>query len=528
MMIKKTLAREVPRAGTHPHAAAPVPALTGPMSRERLKPAGRDNFILSTDSYKFSHAKMFAPNIHNAHYYLSNRKGGRFKEAVVFGLQHELIKLAGAVITPEAIAEARSFVRPHFREAEQSTQGGHTVRMAAPSLFEEDNWSYIARVHAGHLPLRIKALPEGTLAPEGSALLTVEATDPKCFWLPGFVEGRLQHLWFPMTVATQSREWKKIIAAGLSRTTGSLDGLTLKLHDFGFRGVECDEAAALGGAAHLVNCEGTDNLPALKLSRYSYGEWMAGYSVPAAEHSTITSWGEKMEAEAYRAILRAFPNAVVSVVSDSYDIDHAVSHVWGEVLKDEVKARQYPVVIRPDTGDPADMVLNVFTRLGAKFAEDVRVNAHGFKELPPYLAVIQGDGIDGDRIQRIIDTLVGAGWSTGSLVFGSGGGLLQKHNRDSLRVAYKLSAIERDGKWTDVQKKPKSDPSKASFAGRMKVVQGKLGLQTLRLEAPGENLLQTVFENGHIVRSTNLQEVRLRAALGDEWATPYGLGRSAA
>ena len=243
------------------------------------------------------------------------------------------------------------------------------------------------------LPISIKAVPEGMVVPTRNVLFTMENTDPKCFWLTNYLETLLVQVWYPMTVAQNSRFQKKIISDWLGRTgtaNGENDGLLFKLHDFGYRGVSSVESAALGGAAHLVNFMGTDTMAGYIMARQCYDEPMAGVSIPAAEHSTMTSWTRDREADAYRNMLTQFPTGLVAVVSDSYDIINACENIWGKDLKEMVETREGTLVVRPDSGDPPVIVVQVLNALGGAFADGITRTATGHKLLPRFLRVIQG------------------------------------------------------------------------------------------------------------------------------------------
>ena len=344
--------------------------------------------------------------------------------------------------------------------------------------------------------------------------MTVENTDDEAYWLTNWLETLLVQVWYPSTVATQSRAMKQVLLRFLSET-GNPNLIGFKLHDFGFRGVTCPEQAALGGAAHLVNFQGTDTIPGLLLARQFYGCEMAGFSIPAAEHSTITSWGEEHELDAMRNMLTQYPTGLVACVSDSFDIFRACSEYWGRELKDAVLARDGVLVVRPDSGDPPTVVVEVLTRLGEAFGTST--NSLGFKVLHPKVRVIQGDGIDFTMLGRILSATKDAGWSADNIAFGSGGGLLQKLNRDTQRFAFKCSSIVVGDEVRDVFKRPVTDGGKKSKAGRLKLIRGGDGqLQTVReSEMLGQpNLLQTVFENGDVLRSDSFTEIRVRAAEG--------------
>ncbi len=282
----------------------------------------RHNPILLTDGYKPSHHKQYPPEVTHTFAFLESR-GGPFDQTTFFGLQY-LLKayLAELTITHEDVEEAYAFFAEYFQN---------------PTVFNREGWEYIVREHAGKLPLEVRAVPEGQRIPIKNALLTVTNTDPKVPWLPGYFEPLFVQLWYPISVATQSRAMKDIILANLQET-GTPELIPYKLHDFGLRGVSSIETAQIGGAAHLLNFEGTDTLPGIIHARRYYGKHMAGGSIPAAEHSTITSWRREREVDAYRNILKQFPSALVAVVSDSYDIEHACRELWGNQLKQDVLA----------------------------------------------------------------------------------------------------------------------------------------------------------------------------------------------
>lgn len=213
--------------------------------------------------------------------------------------------------------------------------------------------------------------PFGADATDGGAapvLFTIENTDPECFWLTNYLETLLVQVWYPITVCTGSREQKRLIGRYLNETADSIEGVFFKLHDFGFRGVSSCESAALGGLAHLVNFRGTDTLVSLLAGREYYHCDMAGFSIPASEHSTITSWGREHEVDAFRNMLLSYPSNGVACVSDSYDVWQACDKLWGQELHDLVVERDQRhgvLVIRPDSGDPPEVVHRVLDILGA-------------------------------------------------------------------------------------------------------------------------------------------------------------------
>lgn len=457
-----------------------------------------DNILLLTDSYKVSHWRQYPPRTTRVYSFFESR-GGQFPDVVFFGLQYFLKRyLEGEVVTAEKIAEASEYYDLHF--------GGDV------SLFNAAGWEYIRSHHGGRLPLHIRAVREGSVVGTSNVLMTVENTDPNVPWLTNYVEGLLSQVWYPSTVATQSRAMKRLIEH-YAEFTGVDGGVDFKLHDFGFRGSTSPESSALGAAAHMVNFKGTDTVPGLMLARKYYHEQMAGYSIPAAEHSTITSWGRDNEVAAYRNMLVSFPAGLVAVVSDSYDIFDACERLWGDELKAEVLARDGTLVVRPDSGDPPAVVTRVIDILGERFG--TTTNRAGFTVLDPHVRVIQGDGIDIDMLEKILKAMVAHGQSIENIAFGSGGGLLQKVNRDTQKFAFKCSAIEVDGEWRDVMKDPITDPGKRSKAGRLALVYDGDGYRTVPEGdfVESANLLEPVFRDGRVLRDQVFGSVRELASL---------------
>jgi len=269
----------------------------------------------------------------------------------------------------------------------------------------------------------------------------------------------------------------------------------------------------VGGSAHLVNFQGTDTLSAIMLARKIYNEPMAGFSVPAAEHSTITSWERKGELKAYENMLKQFPSGTVAIVIDSYDVYKACRDLLGKELKSEVLERDGVLVLRPDSGDPVEVLLKLFAIAGDAFG--YYTNDKGYKVLNDKVRILQGDGIDYEMIIKIYNALEENLWSGDNITFGSGGGLLQKNlDRDTQKFAFKCAAIKVNNVWIDVMKDPITDPGKKSKAGRMKLIHENGTLKTVREEESDlPNILVPVFENGHIVKEYTFTEIRERAEL---------------
>lgn len=456
----------------------------------------QDNIILLSDSYKVSHWKQYPPNTTNVYSYYESR-GGQFDTTTFFGLQY-IIKehLAGKRVSMGDIDEAEKLYEAHFGSKE---------------MFNRKGWERIAFVHGGRLPVRIKAVPEGTRVPTGNVLMTVENTDPQAFWLTNFLETLLCQVWYPTTVATLSGAVRDMILASLERT-GDPALIDFKLHDFGFRGVSSVESAGIGGGAHLLNFIGTDTVRGITFLQEYYGATeMTGFSVPASEHSTMTSWGRDHEVDAYRNMVEQYGDSpFYSVVSDSYDVFNAAKNIWGGQLRDAVMAAPGTLVVRPDSGYPPHVVTYLLEILGNQFGKTK--NDKGYKVLNPKVRVIQGDGLDLKMIENILKTMEHEGWSADNVVFGMGGGLLQNVNRDTQRFAFKCSSAVVDGERRDVYKQPVTDQGKDSKRGRLALIDD-FGLKTVGEDETDEykDLLETVFEDGWIAKEQNVTDIRKRA-----------------
>ena len=294
--------------------------------------------------------------------------------------------------------------------------------------------------------------------------------------------------------------------------TGDPSTIDFKLHDFGARGVSSEESAGLGGLAHLVNFQGTDTITALLYGRRYYDIDMAGFSVPAMEHSTVTSWGREGEVDSYRNMVKVNgkPGGIVSVVSDSYDIFKACE-MWGTVLKQDVLDSGATLVVRPDSGDPADIVSKCLKILDKYFGHTV--NDRGFKVLNN-VRVLQGDGINHQSIRSILYTITLAGYSADNVTFGQGGALLQIVNRDDQKFAMKCSAAYINGEWVDVFKDPITDTGKRSKKGQMVLIETDNGFKTVTTDdadyalVKDQDVLEVVYSMGKLIREMTFDEVR--------------------
>lgn len=462
-----------------------------------------------TDSYKHSHFKQLPPGTTSLFCHLMPRMGA-FPETQWFGIQG---------ILKNYFTEKHSNGLYPLTMAHVNYAGPRVERHGEP--FNWAGWERIVKAHGGHIPMRIRAVREGVTIPNQNILLSCESTDPQLPWVSDFFEPILERAWYPSTVATQGRYIKREILKRLRETSDLVEEIiNSRLHDFGARGVSSGESAAIGDAAHLVNFTGTDTMEGLEYVADFYHEDMAGFSIPAMEHLTVTIWGQEFEMAAYENMLDQFtsPGAAaqkfpfIACVSDSYSLDNAVENIWCKKLRQKVIDSGSTVVVRPDSGDPEESVLKTLRALADGYG--YVKNSKGFKVLN-HVAVIQGDGINFKSICEIGPAVAKAGFSTSNLAYGSGGALLQKVNRDTQGIAYKGSHATIHGRSVGFNKNPVTDPGKASMAGWLDLVQRDGKYETIRTvgKPAADSVMGTVWESG-VMDDDTFAEIRKRALVG--------------
>lgn len=398
---------------------------------------------------------------------------------------------------------------------------------------EDFDCSHLEALHElGFLPIRIKAINEGFRVPMGVPVLTIVNTLPEFFWLTNYLETAISAgLWKAMTSATIAFEYKRLLMRYAKKTGGALSGVIFQAHDFSFRGMSGIEDAIVSGSAHLTSFQGTDCVPSIcYLNKYYDANAhvsVVGSSVPATEHSVMCCTGKEGEFNTIkRLITEVYPEGIVSVVCDSYNFWECLS-VYIVGLYAEIKARNGKVVIRPDSGNPVDIICGDLNEkagspafLGAlQVLWDIfggRINAEGYKELDSHIGLIYGDAITVDRASLILQIMEEKGFASSNIVFGVGSYTYQYVTRDTFGFAMKATSCVVNGKRHAIFK----DPITASDGNKKKSAKGLLSVdldvETGRFKLfdnvteDGETrgYLETVFEDGAMIPRTNLAEIR--------------------
>lgn len=468
-----------------------------------------NNILLQTDVYKMGHMEQYAPGCNKVYSYLTARSDKNFDETVFFGLQYYIKRYLSAPITPEMGEEFLTY-----------------RKMILGNNSEEIEAKIRALCQLGYLPIEIKAVEEGAIMPVRNVLMTITNTHPDFYWVVGFMESLLLKLWYTITVATCSQQYRKIVNRYFNETDeeAMAPAKDFQVHDFGYRGDASEEGAAISGVAHLLSFLGSDNVPALPCAVEFYNADVNGepilLSVPASEHSVMCSFGREDEIGAFRHMLELYPTGIVSIVSDTFDV-YKVLTDFAEILKEDILKRDGKVVFRPDSGNPEYIICGnpdaeqgsnewkgAIRLLDEKFGSSL--NSKGYKVLNPKVGLIYGDGMYLERYVRTLERLKEMGYAASNLVIGVGG-ILRNHSRDTLGFAIKATYVEVNGEPREIEKDPITDRKKKSHKGLLnlqKVEDRYITKDQCNVAEEVDSLLQVVYKDGHLIKETSLSEIR--------------------
>lgn len=490
--------------------------------------------LFATDSYKLGHIEQYGlAGEHGVTRVLSNYTNRSAMDSDVhavvhFGLQAFITKNLMDDFEPFFAAD-EDLVCSLYEERLNSILGPNTIGS-----------DHIRTLHRkGYLPLRFCAMPEGTLVPIKVPSFTVENTDPDFFWLTNYIETAVSAgVWHPSTTATTAHRFRTLVNEWAARTSDSPEATDFQGHDFSYRGQVGDDAAAASGAAHLLSFSGTDSLVSLDWIERYYGGKYTAMSVPATEHSVMMAGTATLgERETFSRLLDLYPSGIVSVVSDTFDL-WAVLTDFLPSMKDKVMGRSGKLVIRPDSGNPVDILCGTksveWMDAWHETGSPVRpadagviellwnvfggtVNSKGYKELDSHIGAIYGDSITRERATAICERLAAKGFASTNVVFGIGSFTYQFVTRDTFGSAMKATWVEVDGKGYDIFKDPITDSgTKKSATGRLSVVRDEndhlVLIQQVNAADEARSLLVPVWEDGAFVRHQNFADVKATLA----------------
>ena len=388
----------------------------------------------------------------------------------------------------------------------------------------------------GYLPLRIKALPEGSRCPIGVPMLTIRNTEPRFFWLVNYLETVLStELWKPMTVATIAREYRRLFDLYAERTGGDPMFTAVQGHDFSCRGMSGIGDGAAASSGHLLSFIGTDTVASIDYVEEYYNansdEGPIGVSVPATEHSVMCAGTEVGEFDTIkRLVTELYPTGIISIVSDSWDFWKLLTE-YAPALKKEIMARHpnalglNKVVFRPDSGDPVKIIVGdpdaewgtpeykgAVQCLWEAFSGTI--TEKGYRKLDEHVGLIYGDSITIKRARQILAGLERKGFSSDNVVFGIGSYTYQFLTRDTFGWAMKATWVQVSEEEREIFKDPKTgDGRKKSARGLLNVYHN--GSEYILRDRVNKELehsgdLKTVFHNGELHNEQRFEDVRAR------------------
>lgn len=480
--------------------------------------------ITLLDSYKLGHIHQYPDNTTKVYSNFTPRasKIDGVDKVVFVGLQYFLERYLGQ--------EFDKFFDSDFDDVVDSYQRRLDTYLG-PNTVGTDHIQDLYNL--GYLPLEFKALPEGTRVPLRIPMLTVENTHPNFAWLVNYLETLMSSiLWLPCTSATTAHHFRELLEFHANKTGSPIEFVNWQGHDFSFRGMAGPEAASMSGFGHLTSFTGTDTIPAVEFVEDYYGDgldpnYLIGASVPATEHSVMCAGGELSEKETFERIIKLYPSGIVSVVSDTWDLWKVLTNILPE-LKEDILARDGKFVIRPDSGNPADIVCGMNTSKKAVLVEGPAnkgviellwdefggtVNEAGYKVLDPHVGCLYGDAITYERAEEILTRLESKGFASCNMVFGLGSFTYQYKTRDTFGFAMKATWAEVDGQGIALFKDPVTDDGvKKSAVGRLAVLRNNEGELYLYDRAPEGvekiSLLETVWKDGKFTKTYTIEDIR--------------------
>lgn len=486
------------------------------------------NMMLLCDFYKLNHRIQYPENTSYI-YSTWTPRASRLEnvtEVVHFGTQ--------AFIKQKLIADFNE----NFFKRDKNEIVNEYKRIIKFTLGDQNpSTTHIEELHdLGYLPLLIKSLPEGSVVPLRTPVMTIQNTNPKFFWLTNYIESLAScELWQPSTSATIAREYRKLLDKYATETVGNTDFVMFQGHDFSMRGMSSLSSAMSSGMGHLLSFSGTDTIPAIQAAEMYYNAnveaELVGTSIPATEHSIQCTYQDDMK-YLETMLTKVHPNGFVSIVSDGYDFWNVLKTVL-PALKDKIMARTGGpvgdrVVIRPDSGDPVKIVCGdpsaPVGSLEYKGAVEAlwdifggTVTQMGYKLLDSHIGLIYGDAITLKRAEEICARLKNKGFASINCVYGIGSFTYQYNTRDTFGYALKSTLAVINGDEKMIFKDPKTDDGiKKSQKGRVAVYQTTEGKYWHKdgysLNDPNTyaDMLQEVFKDGKLLVDASFNEIRAR------------------
>ncbi|WP_282134662.1 nicotinate phosphoribosyltransferase [Seonamhaeicola maritimus] len=379
-----------------------------------------------------------------------------------------------------------------------------------------------------YLPIKVKSLPEGVEVPIRVPMLTVVNTKKEFYWVTNFLETILSTmLWQTMTSASIAILYKRIFKKwALITDSENVSFIDFQGHDFSMRGMGGLGSALSSGMGHASVFLGSDTLPVISgLRKYYNASGFIVGSVNATEHSVMCAGTKEDEIGTFQSLMNTYPKGILSVVSDTWNLWKVLTEYLPK-LKDEVISRDGKLVIRPDSGDPVDIICGEMAQIGGQLPNEKGViellwdifggtiNKEGFKVLDPHIGAIYGDSITTERAEQICQRLHDKGFATTNVVLGIGSFTYQFNTRDTFGFAMKATSVVVQGERREIFKDPITDDGiKKSAKGLIRVdfVDGEYKMvdQVSEVEE-NDGELQVIYQNGEFLNQIKLEQIRDR------------------
>ena len=491
------------------------------------------NPLFLTDGYKTGHHQQYPKGttlVYSNFTPRSNKYGPKGCDRVVSFGQQMIMRQLHEVFQKDFFSQPKDQVCREMKQELSMYLG-----------MDYDVSHFEALYDLGYLPIEVRSLTEGTLVPIKVPVLTIYNTHPDFYWLTNYLETILSNLmWKPLTSATIAHQYRKVLTKWMEKTDkDNAWFIDWQGHDFSMRGMDSVEAVISSGLGHLTSFSGTDSLPAIYGARKYYGaEGFVAGSVPATEHSVMCAGGKEDEESTFRRLLETYPKGILSVVSDTWDLwrvctEHIVA------LKEEILARDGKLVIRPDSGDPVDIlcgtqifedrdhyndyemdretILTTEEKGVIELLWDVfggTVNEQGYKVLDPHIGAIYGDSITIERADEICRRLEAKGFASTNVVLGIGSFTYQFNTRDTFGFAMKATYCEINGEGREIFKDPITDDgTKKSATGLLSVTRDEYSgdymlMDRVDWQTSRGGELKTIYRDGKFENTTTLSEIR--------------------
>lgn len=494
------------------------------------------NIMLMSDGYKLSHHRMYPKGTELV---FSNFTPRSSKHAPQGAPKNGVIVMGIKKCIEDLHKNFEEFFKNDFDESVNELLDSYLMTRYDMSHFRELH-------EVGYLPVEIRALDEGSFCPIGVPFFTIHNTDKRFFWLTNFLETYISAtLWRTFSASTIASSYYKVVQENFNKTCKGVSS-AFNVHNFSARGMDSLDAMVQADLGHLLFFNGSDTLPTMQALKDLYDVVNYMGNVPATEHSVMCAGGKDTELETYRNLMNEFPNGFLSLVSDTWDLWNVITNILPQ-LKEQIMSRDGRLVIRPDSGNPVDIICGEPKEFWTRDIKDIpkqkgaiellwdifggTINEQGYKVLDSHIGLIYGDSITIERAIQIYKRLEAKGFASCNIVLGVGSYSYGfQLGRDSYGSAIKATYVEINGEGQNIFKDPVTDDGTKKSATGLLVVKEESGAHgtsnpylvqeaTWKQVYSEDNLLKIVYKDGVKKFKDSWEQITQRAKLNSEKLT---------